>query len=155
MICSLAHSPSQQSLSSGDLLPEMMESEKPPPASPPRETDNPGVSSQRISPDPQRPEGNSLAAQSPGFSAPQEIRTLDFGQPKNYLLASADQEKSSTTTPQGRPSQEVGKQGEAFRSPSSPEEDPPKKNFVEKGYEPDSKTYVSVVLLRKRAGHIY
>ena len=58
------------------------------------------------------------------------------------------------TTPRGRPPHEAGRQEEAFRSPSSPEEDLPKTNSVEKGYEPDCKTYVSVVILRKRAGHI-
>lgn len=56
-------------------------------------------------------------------------------------------------TPQGRPPHGVGKQEEAFRSPSSPEEDPPRMNIVEKGYEPDYKTYVSVVILRKTTGH--
>ena len=72
MFCSPAHSPSPQCSSSGDLLLKMMESEMPPPTSPPRETDNPEVSSWRISPDPQRPEGNSSATQSPEFSAPKE-----------------------------------------------------------------------------------
>ena len=33
----------------------------------------------------------------------------------------------------------AGRQEEAFRSPSSPEEDPPKTSSVEKGYEPDYK----------------
>ena len=60
-----------------------------------------------------------------------------------------------TTTPQGCPSNEAGKQGEAFRSPSSLEEDPPKTNFAEKGYEPDFKTYVSVVILREKTRYIY
>ena len=59
------------------------------------------------------------------------------------------------TTPQGRPSHEVGRQGEAFRSPSSLEEDPPKTNSVEKGYDPNYKTYVSVIVIRKDAGYIY
>ena len=81
------------------------------------------------------------------------MRTPDFGRPKSCLPASADQEKSSATTPHGHPSYEAGKQEEAFRSPSSPEEDPPRTNIVEKGYEPDCKTYASVVILRKRAGH--
>ena len=35
-------------------------------------------------------------------------------------------------TPQGYPSHEAGRQEEAFRSPSSPEEDPPKTNSSEK-----------------------
>ena len=72
MFCSPAHSPSQQSLSSGDLLPEMMESETPSPASPHREMDNPEVSLRRISRDPQRPEGNSSAARSLEYPAPKE-----------------------------------------------------------------------------------
>ena len=93
----------------------------------------------------------------PGFFcwSPQEPRTPDFRRPKNYLLAFADQEKSSATTPQGRPSHEARKQEEAFLSPSSPKEDLSRTNIVEKGYEPDCKTYVSVVILRKRAGHAY
>ena len=72
MFCSSAHSPSQQCSSSGDLLPEMMENETPPPASPRHEVNDPEVSSRRISPDPQRPEGNSSAARSPEYSAPKE-----------------------------------------------------------------------------------
>ena len=59
------------------------------------------------------------------------------------------------TTPQGRPPHEAGRQGEAFRSPSSPEEDPPKTNSVEKGYDPNYKTYVSVIVLRNEAWYIY
>ena len=56
---------------------------------------------------------------------------------------------------QGRPPLEAGRQGEAFRSPSSPEEDPPKTNSVEKGYDPNYKTYVSVIALRNEVGYIY
>ena len=59
------------------------------------------------------------------------------------------------TTPQGRPPHEAGRHEEAFRSPSSAEEDTPKMNFVEKGYEPDCKIYVSVIILRDKAGYIY
>ena len=70
MSCSLDRSPSRQSSSSGDLLPEMMESETPPPASPPHGVDDPEVSSRRISPDPPRPEGNPLATRSPEYSTP-------------------------------------------------------------------------------------
>ena len=73
MSCSSDRSPSRQSSSSGDLLPEMMESEMPPPASPPPGADDPEVSSRRISPDPPRPEGNPSATQSPEYSAPREI----------------------------------------------------------------------------------
>ena len=58
------------------------------------------------------------------------------------------------TTPQGRPPHEAGRQGEAFRSPSSPEEDPPKTNSVEKGYDPNYKTYVAVIVLGNEAGYI-
>ena len=50
----------------------MMESETPPPASPPHGADDPGVSSRRISPDPPRPEGKPSANRSPGYSAPKE-----------------------------------------------------------------------------------
>ena len=53
--------------------------------------------------------------------------------PKGYLLALADEEKSSVMTPQGHPPHEAGRQGEAFRSPSSPEEGPLKMSSVEKG----------------------
>ena len=59
------------------------------------------------------------------------------------------------TTPRGRPPHEAGRQGEAFCSPSSPEEDPPKTNSVEKGYDPNCKTYVSVIVLRDKARYIY
>ena len=59
------------------------------------------------------------------------------------------------TTPLGRPPHEAGRHEEAFRSPSSPEEDPPKTNSVEKGYDPNYKTYVSVIVLRNEAGYIY
>ena len=72
MSCSSDRSPSRQSSSSGDLLPEMMESKTPPPVSPPHEADDPEVSSRRISPDPRRPEGNPSAARSPEDSAPKE-----------------------------------------------------------------------------------
>ena len=50
----------------------MMESETPPPATPPHEAGNPEVSSLRVSPDPPRPEGNPLATRSPEYSAPKE-----------------------------------------------------------------------------------
>ena len=70
MSCSSDRSPSRQSSSSGDLLPEMMESETPPHASPPLEAGNPEVSSWRVSPDPPRPEGNPSATRSPEYLAP-------------------------------------------------------------------------------------
>ena len=67
----------------------------------------------------------------------QEPDTGDFGRPQDYLLASLDPARPSVTTLQGRPLLERGSPREAFRSPSSPEEDPPKTNSVEKGYDPD------------------
>ena len=79
MSCSPDRSPSQQSSSSGDLLPEMMESETPPHASPPHEADDPEVSSRRISPDPPRPEGNPSATRSPEYSAPKESNRKSLG----------------------------------------------------------------------------
>ena len=79
MSCSSDRSPSRQSSSSGDLLPEMMENEMPPPASPPHGADDPEVSSRRISPNPQRPEGNSSAARSPEYSAPKESNRKSLG----------------------------------------------------------------------------
>ena len=72
MSCSSDRSPSRQSSSSGDLLPEMMESETPPRASPPREAGDPEVLSRRISPDPPRPKGNASATRSPEYLAPKE-----------------------------------------------------------------------------------
>ena len=63
--CSSDLSPSQQSSSSGDLLPEMMESGTPPPALPPCEAGDPKVSSRRVSPNPAGPEGSHMAPQSP------------------------------------------------------------------------------------------
>ena len=79
MSCSSDRSPSRQSSSSGDLLPEMMESETPPRASPPREAGDPEVSSRRISPDPPRPEGNPSATRSPEYSAPKESNRKSLG----------------------------------------------------------------------------
>jgi len=67
----------------------------------------------------------------------------------------ADQEKSSVTTPQGHPPHEAGRHGEMFRSPSSPEEDPPKTNSVEKGYDPNYKMHASVIVLGNEAGYVY
>src|SRR3954471_23356807 len=61
--CSSDFSPSQQSSSSGDLLPEMMESGMPPPALPPSEAGDPEVSSRRASPNPAGAEGSYMAPQ--------------------------------------------------------------------------------------------
>ena len=57
----------------------------------------------------------------------------DFGGLWDYLLASPDPERPSVTTLPGRLLLERGSPGEAFRSPSSPEEDPSKTSSVEKG----------------------
>src|SRR4051812_35369185 len=59
--CTSDLSPSQQSSSSGDLLPEMMESGTPPPAIPPYEAGDPEVSSWRVSPNPGGAEGSHMA----------------------------------------------------------------------------------------------
>ena len=52
----------------------MMESETPPPATPPHKADDPEVSSRRVSPDPPRPEGNPLDSRSPQYLAPRESK---------------------------------------------------------------------------------
>ena len=57
ILCSSAHSLPQQFSFSGDLLPEMMESETPPPASPSNRADDFEVSSRRVSPDQQAVQG--------------------------------------------------------------------------------------------------
>ena len=49
-----------------------MESETPPPATPPHEAGDPEVSSRRVSPDPARPEGNPMATRSPQYPALEE-----------------------------------------------------------------------------------
>ena len=59
----------------------MMESETPPPASPPHGADDTEVSSRRISPDPSRPEVNASAARSPEYSAPKESNRKSLGSP--------------------------------------------------------------------------
>src|SRR3954464_11503316 len=59
--CSSDLSPSQQSSSSGDLLPETMESGTPPPAVPPSEAGDPEVSSRRVSPNPAGAEDSYVA----------------------------------------------------------------------------------------------
>ena len=62
------------SKSSGDLLPEMMESETPPPDSSAPEAGDPEVSSRRASPSPVRPEDNPIDPQSSQCPAPEESR---------------------------------------------------------------------------------
>ena len=74
MSCSSDHSPSRQSSSSGDLLPEMMESETPPPDSSAPEVGDPEVSLRRASPDPVRPEDSPIDPRSPQCPAPEESR---------------------------------------------------------------------------------
>ena len=59
--------------------------------------------------------------------------------PYDYLLALSDSEKPSVTTPQGHPPHKAVQQGEAFRSPSSPDEDPLKMSSAEKGGDPNYK----------------
>ena len=63
--CSSDLNPSQQSSSSGDLRPEMIESETPPPAVPSCEASDPEVSSWRVSSSPAGPEGSRMSSQSP------------------------------------------------------------------------------------------
>ena len=50
----------------------MMESKTPPPTIPPHEAGDPEVSSRRVSPDPARPEGNTMATRSPQYPALEE-----------------------------------------------------------------------------------
>ena len=63
--CSSDLSPSQQSSSSGDLRPEMMERETPPSTTPSGGADDPEVSSWRVSPSPAGPESSRMSPQSP------------------------------------------------------------------------------------------
>ena len=55
--CSSDLNPSQQSSSSGDLRPEMIESETPPLVAPSHEASDPEVSSQRVFPSPDHGKG--------------------------------------------------------------------------------------------------
>ena len=74
IFCILTRSIPQQFSSSGDLPPEMMESETPPSATPSNRADDFEVSSRRVSPDQQvvrgmtktLPEGDTSVAQGPG-----------------------------------------------------------------------------------------
>ena len=59
------------------------------------------------------------------------------------------------TTLQGRPLLEQGSPGEAFRFPSSPEEDPPKTSSVEKGSDPNYKIDASVIFLRSKVVYLH
>ena len=62
------------SSSSGDLLPEMMESETPPPDSSAPEAGDLEVSSRRASPSPVRPEDNPIDPRSSQCPAPEESK---------------------------------------------------------------------------------
>ena len=62
------------SSSSGDLIPEMMESETPPSDSSAPEAGDPEVSSRRASPSPARPEDNPADPRSSQCPAPEESR---------------------------------------------------------------------------------
>ena len=64
--CSSDLRPSQLSSSSGDLRPEMMESETPPSAAPSGGVDDPEVSSRRVSPSPAGPESSAPTGVWPG-----------------------------------------------------------------------------------------
>ena len=65
--------------------------------------------------------------------SPREPDAGDFGGLWDYLLASPDPERPSVTTLRGRPLLEQRSLGEAFRSPSSLEGDPPKTSSSERG----------------------
>ena len=62
------------SSSSGDLLPEMMESETPPPDSSAPEAGDPEVSSRRASPSAERPKGDPIDPRGSQCPAPEEGR---------------------------------------------------------------------------------
>ena len=67
------------------------------------------------------------------FRSLREPDTGSFGGQWDYLLASLDSERPSATTFQGRPLPERRSPEEAFHSPSSLEEDPPKTSSFERG----------------------
>ena len=69
----------------------------------------------------------------PCCRSPQEPDTGDARQPKGYPLAILDPEIPFAMTLHGHPLLELGSPGEAFHSPSSPEEDPLKTSSAEKG----------------------
>ena len=84
-----------------------------------------------------------------------EPDTGDFRGLRDYLLASPDPERPSVMTLRGRPLLERRSPGEAFRSPSSPEEDPPKTSSAEKGYDLNYKINTSVIFLRSKVGYLH
>ena len=59
------------------------------------------------------------------------------------------------TTLQGRPLLEQRSPGEAFRSPSSPEEDPPKMSSAEKGLDQNCEINTSVIFLRGKVIYLH
>ena len=67
------------------------------------------------------------------FCSLREPDTGSFGGQWDYLLASPDSERPSTTTLRGRPLPERRSPERAFHSPSSLEEDPPKMSSFERG----------------------
>ena len=73
--CSSDLNPSQQSSSSGDLRPEMMESETPPLAAPSYEAGDPEVSSRRVFPSPD-PEKGRPASPAPSGARSEGLRDL-------------------------------------------------------------------------------
>ena len=80
--CSSDLSPSQQSSSSGDLLPEMMESGTPPPAVPPSEAGDPEVSLRRVSLNPAGAEDSYVAPQ----GSPRPASKEAIGQVRHRLV---------------------------------------------------------------------
>ena len=73
--CSSDLNPSQQSSSSGDLRPEMMESETPPLAAPSYKAGDPEVSSRRVSPSPD-PEKDRQASPAPSGARSEGLKDL-------------------------------------------------------------------------------
>ncbi len=81
--CSSDLSPSQQSSSSGDLLPEMMESGTPPPAVPPYEAGDPEVSSRRVCPSQQSSSsGDLLPEMMESGTPPPAVPPYEAGDPE-------------------------------------------------------------------------
>ena len=73
--CSLDLNPSQQSSPSGDLRPEMMESETPPLVAPSHEAGDPEVSSRRVFPNPD-PEKGRQASPAPSGARSEGLKDL-------------------------------------------------------------------------------
>ena len=85
----------------------------------------------------------------------QEPDTWSFRGQRDYLLASPDSESPSATTLQGHPLPERRSLEEAFRSPSSLEEDPPKMSSAEKGLDPNCEINTSVIFLRGKVIYLH